>query len=119
MRLTDMADELYAAAADLPGGVRTATARRGGVTVTRVDLAASGVLLDDTLSASLVDRGNSSQDGCVLVSGIRIDGSVCLLDDCFQVGLNGLVVSLLCSSLRDTVLLRFDVRHSFHLLGYL
>ena len=35
------------------------------------DLAASGVLLDDTLSASLVDRGNSSQDGCVLVSGIR------------------------------------------------
>ena len=83
------------------------------------DLAASGVLLDDTLSASLVDRGNSSQDGCVLVSGIRIDGSVCLLDDCFQVGLNGLVVSLLSCSLHDAVLLRFDVRHSFHLLGYL
>jgi len=28
-------------------------------------------------------------------------------------------VSLLCSSLHDAVLLRFDVRHSFHLLGYL
>ena len=39
MRLTDMADELYAAAADLPGGVRTATARRGGVMVTRVEIA--------------------------------------------------------------------------------
>lgn len=97
--------------------------RKSGVLVCTLghtaDLARSGVLLDDTLSASLVDRGNSSQDGCVLVSGIRIDGSVCLLDDCFQVGLNGLVVSLLCSSLHDAVLLRFDVRHSFHLLGYL
>ena len=36
MRLTDMADELYTAATDLPGGVRAATAKRGGVTVTRV-----------------------------------------------------------------------------------
>ena len=43
MRLTDMADELYAAAADLPGGVRTATARRGGVTVTRVEIAREGL----------------------------------------------------------------------------
>jgi len=38
-----MADELYAAAADLPGGVRTATARRGGVTVTRVEIAREGL----------------------------------------------------------------------------
>ena len=38
MRLTDMADELYTAAADLPGGVRAATAKRGGVTVTRVEI---------------------------------------------------------------------------------
>ena len=43
MRLTDMADELYAAAADLPGGVRIATARRGGVTVTRVEIAREGL----------------------------------------------------------------------------
>ena len=43
MRLTDMADELYAAAADLPGGVRTATARRGGVMVTRVEIAREGL----------------------------------------------------------------------------
>ena len=37
MRLTDMADELYAAPAcsALPGGVRVATARHDGVTVTR------------------------------------------------------------------------------------
>ena len=41
MRLTDMADELYTAAADLPGGVRAATAKRGGVTVTRVEIARS------------------------------------------------------------------------------
>ena len=39
MRLTDMADELYTAATDLPGGVRAATAKRGGVTVTRVEIA--------------------------------------------------------------------------------
>ncbi len=74
--------------------------RKSGVLVCTLghtaDLARSGVLLDDTLSASLVDRGNSSQDSCVLVSGFSIDGSVCLLDDCFQVGLNGLVVS--CSA---------------------
>ncbi len=43
MRLTDMADELYTAAADLPGGVRAATAKRGGVTVTRVEIAREGL----------------------------------------------------------------------------
>ena len=35
MRTTDMADELFSAAAQpLPAGVRLATARHGGVTVT-------------------------------------------------------------------------------------
>ena len=43
MRLTDMADELYTAATDLPGGVRAATAKRGGVTVTRVKIAREGL----------------------------------------------------------------------------
>ncbi len=43
MRLTDMADELYTAAADLPGGVRAAMAKRGGVTVTRVEIAREGL----------------------------------------------------------------------------
>ena len=43
MRLTDMADELYTAATDLPGGVRAATAKRGGVTVTRVEIAREGL----------------------------------------------------------------------------
>ena len=43
MRLTDMADELYTAAADRPGGVRAATAKRGGVTVTRVEIAREGL----------------------------------------------------------------------------
>ena len=38
MRLTDMADELYTAAADLPGGVRAATAKRGlALTVCSMD----------------------------------------------------------------------------------
>lgn len=45
MRLTDMADELYAAPAcsALPGGVRVATARHDGVTVTRVEIAREGL----------------------------------------------------------------------------
>ncbi len=43
MRFTDMADELFAAATDLPGGVRAATAKRGGVTVTRVEIAREGL----------------------------------------------------------------------------
>ena len=45
MRMTDMADELFAgtATAALPGGVRVATARRGGVTITRVEIAREGL----------------------------------------------------------------------------
>ena len=43
MRLTDMVDELYTATTDLPGGVRAATAKRGGVTVTRVEIAREGL----------------------------------------------------------------------------
>ena len=45
MRRTDMADELYAApeCAALPAGVRVATARKGAVTVTRVEIAREGL----------------------------------------------------------------------------
>ena len=44
MRTTDMADELFSAAAQpLPAGVRLATARHGGVTVTRVEIAREGL----------------------------------------------------------------------------
>ena len=43
MRSTDMADELFGAADALPGGVRLATAKRGGVTVTRVEIAREGL----------------------------------------------------------------------------
>ena len=44
MRTTDMADELFSAAAQpLPAGVRLATARHGGVTVTRVEVAREGL----------------------------------------------------------------------------
>ena len=44
MRTTDMADELFSGAAQpLPGGVRLATAKRGGVTVTRVEIAREGL----------------------------------------------------------------------------
>ena len=44
MRITDMADELFAPAQEpLPAGVRLATARHGGVTVTRVEIAREGL----------------------------------------------------------------------------
>ncbi len=44
MRTTDMADELFSGAAQpLPAGVRLATARHGGVTVTRVEIAREGL----------------------------------------------------------------------------
>ena len=43
MRSTDMADELFGAADALPGGVRLATAKQGGVTVTRVEIAREGL----------------------------------------------------------------------------
>ena len=43
MRTTDMADELYSGVAQpLPAGGRLATARHGGVTVTRVESAREG-----------------------------------------------------------------------------
>lgn len=44
MRTTDMADELFSGATQpLPAGVRLATARHGGVTVTRVEIAREGL----------------------------------------------------------------------------
>ena len=44
MRTTDMADELFSGAAQpLPAGVRLATARHGGVTVTRIEVAREGL----------------------------------------------------------------------------
>lgn len=44
MRFTDMADELFGTAEGaLPAGVRLATAKRGGVTVTRVEIAREGL----------------------------------------------------------------------------
>lgn len=65
MRLTDMADELYTAATDLPGGVRAATAKRGGVTVTRVEIAREGLekprgryVTLEVPSVSVLDVGN-------------------------------------------------------------
>ena len=44
MRTTDMADELFRGPeTELPAGVRLATAKRGGVTVTRVEIAQEGL----------------------------------------------------------------------------
>ena len=40
-----------------------------------------------------------------------------LIDNCFQVGLDDLVVQSLFLGLNNTILLRFNIRHSFHLLG--
>ena len=43
MRSTDMADELFGSESSLPAGVRLATAKRGGVAVTRVEIAREGL----------------------------------------------------------------------------
>lgn len=44
MRTTDMADELFRGPeTELPAGVRLATAKRGGVTVTRVEITREGL----------------------------------------------------------------------------
>ena len=44
IRTTDMADELFRGPeTELPAGVRLATAKRGGVTVTRVEIAREGL----------------------------------------------------------------------------
>ena len=44
MRFTDMADEMFGAAQGaLPAGVRLATAKRGGVTITWVEIAREGL----------------------------------------------------------------------------
>ena len=81
------------------------------------DFAGSSVLVDDTLALGRVDGRDGGFDGGVFVSSIAGDGSVCLFDHCFQVGLDDLVVQRLFLGLDDAVFLRFDVRHSFHLLA--
>ncbi len=43
MRSTDLADELFGTAKTLPAGVRLATAKHGGVTVTRVEISREGL----------------------------------------------------------------------------
>ena len=43
MRSTDLADELFGTAKALPAGVRLATAKHGGVTVTRVEISREGL----------------------------------------------------------------------------
>ena len=69
MRLTDMADELYAAPAcsALPGGGRVATARHDGVTVTRGEIAREGLARPrgryvtlEAPSVSLLDERDSA-----------------------------------------------------------
>ena len=80
MRLTDMADELYAAPAcsALPGGVRVATARHDGVTVTRVEIAREGlerprgryVTLEVPRVSVLDERALLPPEGPVLVLGV-------------------------------------------------
>ena len=81
------------------------------------DLTGSGVLMDDTLALGRVDSRDSGFHNSVLISGVADDGSVCLLDHCFQVGLDDLVGHGLLLRLDNTILLRLNVRHSFHLLG--
>ena len=43
MRSTDLADELFGGSASLPAGVRLATVRHGGITVTRVEISREGL----------------------------------------------------------------------------
>ena len=63
MRYTDMADELFGSGQGDPGGVRLATVRRGGVTVTRVEVSRDGLARPrgryvtlETPSLSLLDE---------------------------------------------------------------
>ena len=69
MRFTDMADELFGpeAGAQDTGGVRLASVRRGGVTVTRVDIARDGLarprgryVTIETPSLSLLDERDTA-----------------------------------------------------------
>ena len=73
--------------------------------------------MDDTLALSRVDGRDSNHNDGLLDSRIAVDGSVCLLDHCFQVGLDDLIVQGLFLGLNNAILLRFNIRHSFHLLG--
>ena len=73
--------------------------------------------MDNTLALSRVDGRDSNLNDGLLVSSIAVDGSVCLLDNCFQVGLDDLIVQGLFLGLNNAILLRFNIRHSFHLLS--
>ena len=73
--------------------------------------------MDATLALRRVDGGNGRTDGGVFVRGVAVDGSVCLFDHCLQAGLDDLVVQRFLLGLHHAVLLGFNVRHSFHLLG--
>ena len=77
MRFTDMADEMFGAAQGaLPAGVRLATAKRGGVTITRVEIAREGLAKPrgryvtlEMPSVSVLDERDAAE-GPVLVLGI-------------------------------------------------
>ena len=76
--------------------------------------------MQNALARGLVDGGNGGDDSLVGVGGARGDGGLCLLDNCFQVGLDGLVVGGLFGGLTHTVFLGFNVWHNatVPLLGF-
>ena len=98
MRETDLADELFGQPGKtaLPAGVRVATARQGGVTITRVEIAREGLARPrgryvtlEVPSVSLLDERDSAvieaaaaelrpllpPEGPVLVLGVGTAGS--------------------------------------------
>ena len=76
------------------------------------DTAGSGVLVQNALAGSLVDRGNGGDNSLVSVGGTGRNGGLCLLDNRLQVGLDGLVVRGLLGSLTNAVFLGFNVGHN-------
>ena len=85
MRTTDMADELFCGPeTELPAGVRLATAKRGGVTVTRVEIAREGLARPrgryvtlEMPSVSVLDE----RDTDVIETGAASCGSCCRRKD--------------------------------------
>lgn len=79
-------------------------------------LSGSSILVQNTLGSSLVDLLNSNLDSLCLVSCVRLDSSVSLLDLGLELRIDHLVLQSLSSSNLYALLSGLDVGHSGHLL---
>lgn len=76
-------------------------------------LSCSSVLVNDVLSGSLIDLFHCQSDSSLGVLGFFGAGSVSLLENGLEVGLNSLVLHCLCSDNFNSLFCGFDVRHNF------